>query len=124
MGSQSNREGQLPNLANLDERITLRASFPAHPARIQSTDGISVVTREWLFAVGGTWSEISENHGNLKKGFNFNFKNVFKLFCIDSGWIPVEGTESIGGGELPAFFCTARALFSFKIQPRASDCSF
>jgi hypothetical protein len=34
----------------------------------------------------------------LQKGFNF--KNVLKLFCIDSGWIPVEGpSESIGGGE-------------------------
>ncbi len=40
------------------------------------------------------------NHGNLEKGLNF--KNMLKLFCIDSGWITVEGrSETIGKGELP-----------------------
>ena len=81
-----------------------------------------------------------KNHGNLKKGFNF--KNMLKLFCMDSGWIPVEGrSETIGEGELPCilsgipgyFFRLICVGFNFKsglpatinskIQARVTDCN-
>ena len=63
-------------------------------------------------------SEQSENHGNLQKGFDF--KNVLILFCIDSGWIQIEGqSESSGGGEI---YQHSVARLVVGIQARVAGC--
>ena len=59
-GSWWNGEGQLPNKANLDKRITLRSPAPAHPTRIQSVPRSPEMHGTWPFADGASRENFSE----------------------------------------------------------------
>ena len=48
LGSWCNRDGQSPNQANLDERITLLTFFPAHSKRIQLARRIASIAATHL----------------------------------------------------------------------------